>query len=95
MTEITSLPDSHGVYTGKVEVFNQQTGAWIPKRAESTFFPKDMSRAQILNEVDEAFSNAQFTGRYWEGTSNSGITIGGYVDANGNKTTAFPKLDTH
>lgn len=95
VTEITSLPDSHGVYTGKVEVFDQQTGAWIPKRAESTFFPKDMSRAQILNEVDEAFSNAQFTGRYWEGTSNSGITIGGYVDANGNKTTAFPKLDTH
>jgi len=35
--QVTSPENSQGVYKAKVEIFNSNTGQWIPKGAESTF----------------------------------------------------------
>ena len=51
-----------------------------------------MPRVEILKNIDKAFANAKFAGTYWEGTTKAGMTIGGYIDKNGNKATAFPVI---
>ncbi|MCK3668915.1 EndoU domain-containing protein [Photorhabdus noenieputensis] len=86
-------PNAQGIYRGKIEVFNPQTGQWVQKGPESTFFPQSWSSQQIMSEIRGAHKNAtiQPNGK-WEGVSPSGVTIGGYLDRNGNINTAFPVL---
>ncbi|MDC9595220.1 EndoU domain-containing protein [Xenorhabdus sp. IM139775] len=90
ITGITDLPNSQGVYRGKVEVFNSQTGQWVQKGPESTFFPQSWNRQQVMSEIKGAYKNATMQGSKWEGVSPSGVKIGGYLDKNGNINTAFP-----
>jgi hypothetical protein len=60
----------------------------------STFFPDSWSRAQVVDEIREAFNNISFIGgNYWEGVSPSGIKIGGYFDSTGDINTAFPRYE--
>jgi Bacterial EndoU nuclease/Pretoxin HINT domain len=83
--------NSQGVYKASVEIFDKSTGTWVPKGPQSSFFPKQWSRAEVLNETRGAFQNQTVTrGNYWEGISPSGTTIGGYLDRSGNINTAFP-----
>ncbi|WP_425516847.1 DUF637 domain-containing protein [Photorhabdus caribbeanensis] len=91
ITAITAPPNAQGIYRGKIEVFNPQTGQWVQKGPESTFFPQSWSRQQIMSEIRGAHKNAtiQPNGK-WEGVSPSGVKIGGYLDNNGNINTAFP-----
>ncbi|MDC6118514.1 EndoU domain-containing protein [Serratia rubidaea] len=90
ITEITDPVNAQGVYRGKVEVFNPQTGQWVQKGPESTFFPKSWNRQKVLTEIKGAHNNATINGSRWEGVSPSGVKIGGYLDSNGNINTAFP-----
>uniref|UniRef100_UPI0036DF4914 two-partner secretion domain-containing protein n=1 Tax=Photorhabdus sp. RM322S TaxID=3342825 RepID=UPI0036DF4914 len=93
ITEITTPPNAQGVYRGKIEVFNSQTGQWMKKGTESTFFPKSWNRQKIMSEVRGAYKNGTVQpGGKWEGVSPSGVTIGGYLDRHGNINTAFPIL---
>ncbi len=92
VSAITVAPDAQGLYKAKVEVFDSRTVSWVTKGPESTFFPKQMSRADVLKNIDEAFARKTMTGAKWEGVSDSGIKIGGYVDAHGNIATAFPLI---
>ncbi|EMH4164451.1 EndoU domain-containing protein [Pluralibacter gergoviae] len=91
VTQITTSPDAHGVYKGKVEIFNSTDNQWIQKGAESTFFPKSWSKQQVMSEVRGAYDNSTIlpNGK-WEGLSPSGVKIGGYLDSGGNINTAFP-----
>ncbi|MCT8342710.1 DUF637 domain-containing protein [Photorhabdus kleinii] len=90
ITEITDLSNAQGVYRGKVEVFNSQTGQWVSKDPKSTFFPQSWNRQQVLSEIKGAYKNSTMQGSKWEGISPSGVRIGGYLDKNGNINTAFP-----
>ena len=44
-------------------------------------------KSRILVEVDIAYKNKIVTGRYWEGTTPSGIEVRGYLYPN---TTVYP-----
>ncbi|MBE8589376.1 EndoU domain-containing protein, partial [Xenorhabdus griffiniae] len=90
ITEITDPVNAQGVYRGKVEVFNPQTGQWVQKGPKSTFFPQSWNRQKVLTEIKGAHKNATIDGSRWEGVSPSGVKIGGYLDNNGNINTAFP-----
>ncbi|CAQ83260.1 MULTISPECIES: EndoU domain-containing protein [Photorhabdus] len=92
ITEITNPPNAQGVYQGKVEIFDVKTNQWIPKGADSTFFPQSWNRQKIMSEIRGAYQNGtiQPNGK-WSGTSPSGIKIEGWLDASGNINTAFPK----
>lgn len=89
---ITKAPDAQGVYEATVEIFDATSGKWILKSKPSTFFPDTWSRAQVLDEIRDAFNNQVYTnGPYWEGISPSGVRIGGWLDAAGNINTAYPQ----
>ncbi len=56
---IVQPPDSHGVYRAKVEVSNPTTGAWVLKRAPSTFFADAMSDNAVIAAVLAAFHDGR------------------------------------
>ncbi|MBL3696042.1 EndoU domain-containing protein, partial [Pluralibacter gergoviae] len=91
VTQVTTPANSHGVYKGKVEIFDNTSGQWIQKGPESTFFPKSWNRQQVISETREAYSKGTvLPNGKWEGISPSGVKIGGYLDSDGNINTAFP-----
>ncbi|WP_232832608.1 DUF637 domain-containing protein [Photorhabdus sp. CRCIA-P01] len=90
ITEIIAPPNAQGVYRGRVEVLNSQTGQWVQKGPISSFFPQPWNRQQVMSEIKGALKNATVQGSKWEGISPSGVKIGGYLDKNGNINTAYP-----
>jgi hypothetical protein len=92
--EPTKPRNSFGVYEGKVQVFNPNTGQWVPKKFSglSTFCPDSWSRNQVLEEVLFAFDDAcPVNGGRWRGTAPSGFAIEGFYKLNTNKIeTAYP-----
>ncbi|WP_265757799.1 EndoU domain-containing protein [Avibacterium sp. 21-586] len=55
VTEYTSPPNAQGVYKGKVALQGKDSNQWVPKRAESTFFPQSWSEARVKYEITEAY----------------------------------------
>jgi len=90
LIQMTTAPNANGVYRGKVEIFNKQTGQWVAKGPESTFFPASWNRNRVVTEIQGAYKNGSVAGSKWEGVSPSGVRIGGYLDSSGNINTAFP-----
>jgi hypothetical protein len=94
LTSIIDSPNASGVYTGKIEVLDHQTGKWVAKNGYSTFFPDAWSPTMVLNEIRGAYANGHaMPGKplnYWEGVSPSGLRIGGYASQSGSINTAFP-----
>ncbi|MHC1748083.1 MAG: EndoU domain-containing protein [Cellulosilyticaceae bacterium] len=87
LQETKSLPNDFGVYTGKVEV------AGVRKSAKSSFFPEEWSAQEVVDSINEAFSNKEFvqgTKNTFIGESNNGIQIKMYIDNDGNIISAFP-----
>jgi hypothetical protein len=52
---IVQPPDAAGVYRARVEIEDPATGAWLDKRAASTFFPDRMSDAEVVAAILAAF----------------------------------------
>ncbi len=91
VTQVTTPPNAHGVYKGKVEIFDSTSGQWVQKGPESTFFPTSWNRQKVMTEVRGAYNNGTvMSNGKWEGISPSGVKIGGYLDSGGNINTAFP-----
>ncbi|PZO36227.1 MAG: hypothetical protein DCF19_22020 [Pseudanabaena frigida] len=91
MVKLTGLPNSQGVYIGRVEIRNPANGQWVSKLSSSTFFPDRFSQAQVLSEIQGAFASANKTKEPWQGTSPSGLKIEGYYNkATNTITTAYP-----
>ncbi|WP_049190775.1 EndoU domain-containing protein, partial [Serratia marcescens] len=91
VTQVTTPPNAHGVYKGKVEIFDSTSGQWVQKGPESTFFPTSWNRQKVMSEVRGAYNNGTvMPNGKWEGISPSGVKIGGYLDSGGNINTAFP-----
>ncbi len=80
-----------GVYKAQVEVDG------IPKTANggfSTFYSKDMSPQQVIDAINEAYSNCELkhgTRNTYQGVANNGMIIDMYLDQNGKIISAFPK----
>jgi filamentous hemagglutinin len=90
----TGAPDVNGVRTGYISVRDPNTGKWIPKKAETTFFPEHWSKRQCELEVKNAFENSHpvtINGQsMWEGKSSNGITMRGYYKVDGSGATGWP-----
>lgn len=91
LVKLTGLPNSQGVYIGRVEIRNPANGQWISKVSSSTFFPDRFSQAQVLTEIRGAFASANKTQERWQGNSPSGLRIEGFYSKKTNTiTTAYP-----
>ncbi|QRG65229.1 RHS repeat-associated core domain-containing protein [Brevibacillus choshinensis] len=84
-----STPNQFGVYTAQVEfngVLKSGNGGY------STFFPDNWSKDQVINAINEAYSNKAFlNGNTYEGVTQAGMKIGMYLDNAGKIISAFPK----
>ncbi|MDB2122041.1 MAG: minor capsid protein [Clostridium sp.] len=83
-----SLKDKNGVYEARVII------SGVAKLAKSTFFPISMTPQQIVNAINEAYSNKIMSKRgEYIGITSAGLRIGMYIDSNGKITTAYPKKE--
>jgi len=90
-TTIVDPPNAQGVYTGRVEVIDPATNTWISKGPLSSFYPDNWTKERVILEIRGAYGTRSITrGNYWEGTSPSGVRIGGYLNPAGGINTAFP-----
>lgn len=94
MTARLSPPDANGVYTGRVEVLDPATGAWVEKRGFSSFYPDNLTAPEIEAAIRNAYADAlrnnatQPNGRF-AGDSGLGFQIEGFA-RNGAIETAYP-----
>jgi transglutaminase-like putative cysteine protease len=87
---IVQGPDAHGVYRARVAIRNGANGAWIDKRAPSTFFPDDMSDDEVVAVIVAVFRSAhrRRDGRF-VGDSGRGFAVEGWYQ-NGRINAAYP-----
>jgi hypothetical protein len=85
----SSKPDSNGVRVALVEV----TRDGITARRQSTLFPSDWTRAQVLSAIREVYSMRPHSrgGSYWGTMSSAGIHITLRFNGAGKIVTAWPE----
>ncbi|MMZ64166.1 Ribonuclease [compost metagenome] len=77
-------PNEYGVYRANIEVDG------ILKKAKTTFFPKDWTPQQVIDEINIAFNNkVVYKNNRYRGTASTGMTIE-FVVKNGKITSAYP-----
>lgn len=87
--------DARGVYKAEVQIKDPVTGQFYKKPGNSTFWPDDWTLDQIKTVVDDAFYNRTSTTQggiplKWQGVTTDGkFTIGGFLDKNGDISTAY------
>ena len=78
-------PDKNGVYMAKVEVGS------VKKIADSSFFPREWNRADVLKAIDEAYhTRKQVRSNKYRGITSTGIKIEMYLNSDGTIATAYP-----
>lgn len=60
MVKLTGMPNTQGVYTGRVEIRNLNTGKWVSKLSSSSFFPERWSQTQVLTDFPIAGLRPKF-----------------------------------
>ncbi|WP_239701007.1 EndoU domain-containing protein [Massilia sp. 9096] len=94
VTEVIGEADANGVSVGRIEVRDPDTGQWVPKKAETSFYPETWSKRQVTLEIEGAFKNSvpnPANSSQWMGTSPSGVPIMGYYGKPaGTGATAWP-----
>lgn len=86
-------PDTNGVYRAKISIFDEETGQWIQKASETTFFPRNWTPEKVMSEIEYALKNAYSKSApaphpsllgadsyIWEGRSREGVLIKGFYD---------------
>ncbi|MDT8979323.1 EndoU domain-containing protein [Paenibacillus sp. chi10] len=77
-------PNEYGVYRANIEVDG------ILKKAKTTFFPKDWTPQQVIDEINIAFNNkVVYKNNRYRGTASTGITIE-FIIKSGKITSAYP-----
>ncbi|MCG0588885.1 EndoU domain-containing protein [Bacillus velezensis] len=78
-------PDKNGVYMAKVEVGS------VKKIADSSFFPREWNRADVLKAIDKAYhTRKQVRLNKYRGVTSTGIKIEMYLNSDGTIATAYP-----
>lgn len=78
-----------GIYEAKVEVNGMPKKANVKK---STFFPDHMSPQEVVDAINEAYSNMELIeGSRYSGTSRNGIDIEIILNSEGKIITAYPQ----
>ena len=84
VTKVTKQPNKYGVYEAEVTINGEV------KSGGSTFFPKNWTPQQVVDAINEAFSNKTLkNGNLYQGTLSNGMNIRMAV-INGKITTAYP-----
>ena len=84
--QIIQSPDASGVYRGR----DPASGAWVRKKAPSTFFPDAMPDPDVVNAILAAFHNSQRrSDGPFVGPSGRGFMIEGWFQ-NGRINAAYP-----
>jgi Bacterial EndoU nuclease len=87
---IVQPPDASGVYRARVALRDPSTGAWIDKKAPSTFFPDAMSDREVIGAILAAFRAGQRRGDgRFIGDSGRGFTVEGWYQS-GRISAAYP-----
>jgi Bacterial EndoU nuclease len=92
----TEIQGPKGLFKGKVEVLDKQTGVWVKKTANggySTFFPRKWTVEQTKTEITKAFSSkikVPGTDNEYKGYCADGIEVRMYLKENGQIISAFP-----
>lgn len=79
--------NSNGVYRGNVTIRG------VKKNAFSTFFPREWSPQQIVNEINFAYANRQQNGKHAVGMSRSGIKITFQLNKKDQIVSAYPEFE--
>jgi Bacterial EndoU nuclease len=88
--QIVQPPDASGIYRARVALREPATGAWIDKKAPSTFFPDAMSDADVIGAVLAAFQAGRRRGEgQFIGASGRGFAIEGWYQS-GRINAAYP-----
>jgi len=94
LKKILGPPDSSGVYTALVEIYDPREHRW--KQKFSTFFPDSMSRKEVIKAILHAWRHRETNrSQPWRGPSGKGFQIQGYTNRRGNINTAFPVYNSH
>jgi hypothetical protein len=89
LNKLLSPPNSSGVYTAKVEIYDPREKHW--KEKFSTLFPDSMTRQQVIQAVLHAWKHRSTGNKTkWQGPSGTGFTIQGYLNRRSNINTAYP-----
>ena len=84
---IRDQPNRVGVYTATIEI--RDGNQW--KSKFSSFFPDNMSSAEVIDAVLTAYKNSDNPKQQpWQGPSGLGFNIQGYTTSRGGINTAFP-----
>jgi hypothetical protein len=59
VVRIVQTPDASGVYRARVALCDPATGAWVQKKAPSTFYPDAMAPNDVVEAVLIAFHRAE------------------------------------
>jgi hypothetical protein len=87
---IVQPPDVSGIYRARVALRDPATGAWIDKKAPSTFFPDAMSDGEVIEVVLAAFqAGRRRSDGHFIGASGRGFTIEGWYQ-DGRINAAYP-----
>jgi Bacterial EndoU nuclease len=90
VVRIVQPPNANGVYRARVAIRDPATGAWVQKKAPSTFFPDAMSDDEVINSVLTVFHAARTGGDgQFVGDSGRGFAIEGWYQ-NGRINAAYP-----
>ncbi len=90
VVRVVQPPDSNGVYRARVTLRDRASGAWIPKKVASTFYPDVMTPDEVVDAIlaafhaDEGRRDSQFVG-----PSGRGFAIEGWYQ-NGRINAAYP-----
>ncbi len=85
---VTKPPDKNGVYEAIVEVKGK---AKKGNGGVSTFFPKNWTKNDVVNSINEAYINKISSGgNGYIGTSDSGVKIQMFLKPDGTIITAYP-----
>ena len=80
-----SNTNKYGIYDAEVIIDG------VNKQAKSSFFPVDWTPQQVIDSINEAYSNMEsYRGSMFKGKTSFGFEIGIYLDKDNKIATAFP-----
>ena len=86
-----SMPDSNGVYEGKVKVNGIAKSG---NKGYSTFYPEDMSPQEVVDAINEAYEAREvLNGNLYAGITDDGIEIDMALTDDDKIITAYPVME--
>lgn len=85
VVKIISGPNQQGVYTGSVEILDDQEHHW-KRKSFSSFFPDNLSRINVQTLILKAYGLSKVNQRgKWRGSSGLGFSIEGWLCPKGGR----------